>query len=227
MFFAEGRSLRRDVAAVLSPVLLTPAIGWADEGPGPSDGARVRVTAPTVSRRVFRDDAKRRLVGTIVSQDDEALTLRGGNLREPTVVPRSSIQKLEISRRRSQRLKGFLIGFLAGTAVGIGLTAVNEGSTLCDSGGVSGCDVVLSAIVPGLPAALLGAVLAPGERWEEVASGSPVAVRLTPAPGGGLGISLRWTPPSAARSEPREEVARPVWAAVGPPPPLSAARSSR
>lgn len=226
MLFARGRVSCRVVAAALSPVLLAPAVGRADEGPAPSDGARVRVTAPGVSRRLFQGDQGKRLVGTIVSQDDETLSIRTGDLRELAVVPRSSIRKLEISRRRSQRAKGLLIGFLVGTAAGIGLTAVSKGSSACDSTHVTGCDVALSALVPGLPAALLGAILAPGEKWEEFGS-SPIAVGLAPAPGGGVGISLRWTPSAAARPVLREGSPRAAWAGIGPPPSRSAGRSSR
>ena len=158
------------VAVVLSVLPHIPIGSLADEGPPPTVGARVRVTAPSVSRDFFRDEG-RRIVGTLVSLTDETLTVQVRGHDDAAAVPLSSVQRFEISRSRSRKSRGLLIGFLVGTAIGVVGAAANGGSSACDSTSVSGCDLLLSTIIVGLPGAIIGAIAAPGERWEESSIG--------------------------------------------------------
>jgi hypothetical protein len=177
------------VAVVLCVLLPIPIASLADESPSPTAGARVRVTAPSVSREFFADE-RRLIVGTLVSLTEETLTVQVPGHDDPAAVSRSSLQRFEISRSRSKKGRGLLIGFLVGTGVGVGLAAAVGGSSACDSTGLSGCDMLLSTILLGLPGAIIGAVAAPGERWEEIPAGR---IGLTITPRKDHGVSVRIT----------------------------------
>jgi hypothetical protein len=179
------------VALALSLLLPIPVGSLADEGTSPTVGARVRVTAPSVSRELFQDEG-RRIVGTLVSLTDETLTVQVSGHDDPAAVSRSSVQRFEISRSRSKKRRGLLIGFLVGTGIGVGLAAASGGSSACDSTSLSGCDVLLGTILLGLPGAIIGAVAAPGERWDEIPLGR-VGLTITPTRGHGVAAAISFS----------------------------------
>jgi hypothetical protein len=120
-----ARALTVVLAVALVPLPhLVPASALADEGPEPAAGARIRVTAPEASRRYFGEPERRhlfegkerRFVGRLFSADEAALRIEISGHEEPAVVPRSAVQRLEISRARSKGSKGALIGLLVGSA---------------------------------------------------------------------------------------------------------------
>jgi hypothetical protein len=140
--------------------LLTLACPLAAQEPEPEVGARVRIRADGPSPGRF--------VGTVLSSDEKAITLRVADERDARVVERSAVRKLEVSRRKSKRSQGAFVGFLVGTALGAVATVAHGGSSACDSHSVSVCDVALSTIVLGVPGAAIGAIVSPGDRWETV-----------------------------------------------------------
>jgi hypothetical protein len=179
-------AMMRAAANALGLLLLVPAAALA-AGPEPVVGARIRVTAPSVSRKFF-GGSRMPLVGTLLSADDKALTIKVGGYKDPAVVPLSSLQRLEASRRRGERGKGFLLGFLVGTGISA-IATIGKGSSLCNSTGLSRCDLVFGAITFGLPAGTIGALVASGEEWEEVSIGR-MGLRVAPTKGRGVAAAL-------------------------------------
>ncbi len=217
-----ARALAFALSVTLMPLpLLVPAAALADERLEPAVGARIRVTAPDFSRQFFQGQ-ERRFEGRLLSADEETLRVEIRGHEDLAVVPRSAVQRLEISRAPSKRSKGALIGFLVGaTVVAVPFLAIGLSESGC---GLSCYGSVLlgSTIVGGLPSALTGAALAPGERWEDVAVDEPpVRVGIGPAPGGGVGIAVQWS--FGARPQ-KQRLARrrvAVPSTVGPPAPVS------
>ncbi len=189
--------LRLVVAVVALLLLALIGVGAtaspADEVPGPALGARVRLTVGSLSGPVSEGDkATRRLVGTLIGLDSEALTLEVKKQRDPVVVRRSSLQQLEISRRSSKKAMGALLGFLVGTTAGAVAASASGGSSVCNSTGLSGCDLAIATVVIGLPGALVGALVAPGERWEAAPLGR-VGLSVTPTRAHGIKAAISFS----------------------------------
>lgn len=146
----------------------------------PAVGSHLRVTAPGFSGEFF-SGSTRRVEGTLLESDDEHLTIKVAGFDRPAVVPRSSVQRLELRRRSSQRGKGALIGFVLGTGVGFVLFSTAGGDSECSSA----CSLGLGGFLFGLPAATIGALVAPGAKWEDL---SPGRVRLKVEPARGHGV---------------------------------------
>jgi len=147
------------------------------------EGTRIRMSGPTIQGSP--------LVGTLVGVDALRLTLELDASHELQSVPRSAVEKLEVSRgRRSYTKKGALIGFGMGAIVaGAALVAVSSGANgwSVDSG-----DVVAGVCLLGGGGAALGALVGAGsstERWEE-AGPERFVLRIVPTPGG-VGVSAR------------------------------------
>lgn len=180
-------------AAVLS--LASTALAGAQEAP-----ARVRVVAKSVEQRP--------IVGRLVGADETTIRIERAGPKatvETVAVPRNAVTRLEVSRRKSRKSLGAWVGALvgAGTAAVI-LAGREEGIASCPPppgwGLVGGgrpypCSNSSDHRVPiallAVPAgALLGALVAPGEKWE---GADPTTVRLGIAPvaGGGAQVLLR------------------------------------
>ena len=168
---------------ILAVVMLAPLSALAQEA-GASGNSRIRVTAPAV--------ADHRLVAQLLSQDSSSLTLA---IKGKTMtVPLSAVTQLEVSRRRSWRARGALIGGVAGGVAGLVLgqsdsgcnANTNFGAALgIDGGPGNGCfnnlDLTIpGAIVLGGLGALAGALVAPGEKWGPVTD-HHVRLTVTPA----------------------------------------------
>lgn len=165
-----------------------PGVLGADEPLFPSPGTRVRV-ASSGPRSV-------RLVGTLTAVDQESLTVMPEDGRGPSVVARQDILRLERSVRPSRKKRGAWIG------LGVGLTAA-FGNAAMQGGCNDGCDSsnVLAAALVALSAAAVGAIVAPGERWSDVALERERSqaraklearpqVRLVPRVGRRVGLSI-------------------------------------
>lgn len=158
-------------------------------------GERVRVVAP----RGLRTPTTGYLLGS------DAATLAVDVDGQTLSLPRESVTRLERSTRRSRKVLGMKIGggigFAAGVGVGIALVSA-ESTGSCDQCGTA---VAILGAVGALPGALLGAAVAPGERWVAEDPGTVcverraakyqkdrrrVRVGITPAPGGGVGFRL-------------------------------------
>jgi hypothetical protein len=86
---------------------------------------------------------------------------------EVRVLRQDAVVRLERSVGESRRPRGALIGFGVGLAAVIGKAALQGG---CNDG-CSGGNVAVALLVAS-GAAALGAIASPGERWEDVATGS-------------------------------------------------------
>ena len=90
---ARALAFALSVTLVMPLPLLAPAAAVADEGPEPAVGARVRVTAPDSSRQFFGTE-KRRIVGRLLSADEESLRVEVRGHEDPAVVPRSAVHSV-------------------------------------------------------------------------------------------------------------------------------------
>lgn len=159
----------------------------AGQDVGVASGARVRVVALGVSAKPF--------VGQLIASNEGTLTIvrsKGGSrwlgwpfnrtTEETLTLPRESVTQLERSVRPSRKTLGKVIGGIVGIAAGAAVLARET------DGDCSGCGILVA--VGAVPFALLGAAIAPGDRW---APEDPRKVRggFTPVRGGaGVQVSL-------------------------------------
>ena len=156
----------------------------ADEPAPLALGTRLRVTADQI------------VVGRLVAQDEQYLTLMINHGRDRAVVPRVRIITLERSLRPSRKGTGAASGAAIGalSAALFGLMAGGDCSDGLDIICIPPAGVaVLGSIVLVPLGTLVGVVAAHGERWE-VVSGHRLAVRVAPKRGGGMtaSVSLRF-----------------------------------
>jgi len=136
----------------------------------------------------------RSVVGRLVAQDEQSLTLQPGGGRDPVVVPRNAIIRVQKSVAPSQRgagaIGGLVLGALSATVFGL---AVGEDcsdrhsvDTLCFGRG----GVMLASAAILVPLGLvIGVAAAPGERWEEIPF-HRFAVSVMPRRGRGIAASV-------------------------------------
>jgi len=133
----------------------------AEEHPFPGIGSRVRVHSLALKSVP--------LVGTLTAVDQISLTVGAQGGREPRLVMRQDISRLERSVRPGRKGKWAGLGFGAGFVLGFaGIAALDS---LLSSGGDS--DSVLAwgsiyGVAVGGAGAVVGALVAPGEQWAEV-----------------------------------------------------------
>jgi hypothetical protein len=131
----------------------------AQTAPPIERGTRVRVTTTDASVPVR--------TARFESFTDSTLIVSG------SVIPLSTIQRLESSRQRPNLLGGaigLLVGVAAGGAVGC---AVNRDSYGVFCGGQSDAKVAAGAAIGGIAGAALGALLFKRDRWSLVELGTP------------------------------------------------------
>jgi hypothetical protein len=176
-------------AALATAFVLVSASAMPGEPPVP-EPPRVRVTSPSG-----------RIVGTLVDIDDAALTIHPAGKSQVVRLRKESIIQFEVSRRRSSRAKGIVIGLVGGAVVGGILGALSEedcdtpqGDVFSDGlckglhGTATGAGILLGAPL----GAALGFALSHGERWE---STTPDRLRVVIAPtkgGGAIRVSFRF-----------------------------------
>jgi hypothetical protein len=143
--------------------------------------------APEVVRvRVLATEHRKAIVGRLVGADGVSLRIeRSGpkELTETVVVSRSSVTRFEMSRGKSWKSRGALLGSLVGVGTGaVILAGREEGIASClppPGWGVVGMGRPLppctvggdgsrwAAAILAVPAgALLGYLVSPGEQWE-------------------------------------------------------------
>ena len=170
--------LRVITLAVLSVAL--PAQG-EDSLSGLSVGARVRLTAPSVSSRP--------LVGKLVRQHGTAFEISQDD-GSSTSVSISSIAKLQVS---SGKKRNTLVGAFGGAALGVGITLIAlrcQHTGYCeDTGGY----IKAGLVVLGGGGAAIGAVVGTLIRTEQWTTVPVPAPRPDSAPGGtALSFTLRF-----------------------------------
>lgn len=157
----------------------------ADDLPPLALGSRVRVTT------------NRELIGKLVARDDQSLTLHLGDNKDPVVVPRAAIKRLEQSLR-PRNTQAQVVGGWVGAAIAIAL-GVAAGS---DCFGF-GCQSESESYRMGAGFALLNSAwLVPTgvgigniigrERWRRVPV-ERIKVGLTPTPGRGVGAAVSFS----------------------------------
>jgi hypothetical protein len=184
------------VVVGLAIVVLSHSPGAAQPAEGESGvepGARVRVT-------FNRPNAQEsQLTGDLRELGAQSLTLALGSsdLRE---IPRTSIVRLERRVQQGRKTRGALIGFGVGFPTLFLLSEIGGDETTCFRGGREcGLQITASAVL-AVPAAVVGALVAPGDTWAEVPLGpAPVPtssssrrlqLRLVPMVGRANGLTL-------------------------------------
>lgn len=159
-------------------------------------GARVRVTTSAAANQEAGGRAReKRIQGKLLALDEATMTIETEGQSPPMVVPRPDIKKVEVSTRRSRKGKAALIGFGAGALIGgaWGYSLAedcSQGEFLClfpreDRPGLT----LGGAVLVGALGAGLGALIGPGERWQE-RPGAQLRLTVTPTRGRGAAISL-------------------------------------
>jgi hypothetical protein len=149
-------------------------------------GTRLRVTADQI------------VVGRLVAQDEQSLTLMINHGKDRAMVPRVRITTLERSVRPSQKGTGAAAGALMGALFSVFFGVATGGDCSGHSIDIicippAGAAVIGSIVLVPL-GTLVGLVAAHGERWEVVSGHHRLAVRVAPRRGGGMtaAVSLRF-----------------------------------
>jgi len=158
----------------VSAVAVLLAASLADGGESSSEPARIRLKATsevaedgTVSSRGGSDW----IVGKLLVADADYLTLAAegrGSMR----VPRTAVERLEVSRGRS-RGKPALIGAGIGAVVGLAWGVIEH--SRCESRGEWFCDLAYGFPVLTVPAGALVGLAIGRERWVET---SPTSLKV-------------------------------------------------
>jgi hypothetical protein len=140
-------------------------------------------------------------VGNLIRLDDDVLVLGSDDGSRTEEVPRRAITQVEISRHRSRKATGVGLGLLAGVvaAVVIGATTGEDCSRparegyfvdICFDKGTTG---ILAAFLTVPAGVAVGAIAAPGEKWDVVPA-SPIRLVVAPTPGGGVrgAVTVTW-----------------------------------
>jgi hypothetical protein len=143
-------------------------------------GMRVRILTPGISPS--------KVVGTINSVDDQSVTIDVPGRAEPVSVPREKIARVDVSSGRRSRWVDAAIG--AGIAAAGGALACSASETkhsiVNNSDVTAGC-----ALVGALLGAGIGAVIPPGERWNEMPA-TRYRVGFAPRPDHGVDLAVAW-----------------------------------
>jgi hypothetical protein len=169
------------IAAALLPLLAGNVL--ADDAPPLALGSRVRVTSDHP------------IVGKLLAIDNQSLTLDLGDAKDPVVVPRGAINRLEQSLGPGRKDHDAAAGAAAGAALAVGLGlafGVGCKPSLCSSratGAAQFAGLSAMVLVPSL-AALSG--LTGGERWRKVPL-DRIKIGLAPTRGRGIGAALSFS----------------------------------
>jgi len=181
------RGSPRWIVLLLLLALAEPAAAAAAE-PAVETRPRVRVTAPSVARS--------RIIATLVAEDEASLSIAIG--KTIVTVPRSEVTRLEVSRRRGRRgthaLIGGALGALAGGVIGYATADKCDDTVNFLYGGCLITPANTGAMGAGAGAllgVLVGVSVGSGEKWETIEPRRRVSVAVAPAPGKGVGATLR------------------------------------
>jgi len=184
---AGGRSRKEPVMIRLVSLLavglaLLPAPAIAQEPPFVGIGARVRVrTSP----------ADEPVIGKVVGLDATTLTLSIKGLESPTIIARTAITEIEVSRRRS-RGRSALIGAVtcAGLGAVLGFGVTDRRSFLFNN---QSENMIVFGLAGGALGGLIGLAAGPGEdQWTATSLGPTSSSGLTPAPGLSASFTFRF-----------------------------------
>ena len=156
-------------------------------------GARAQEAPVAIGSRVRLTMGPGRVTGEVVAMDERQITLHSAG--RDLVLIRPDVRLLEVSRKRSRKLKGALIGAGVGATAGLVTVASDpctpeqEFATQFVYGASCSATAVAFVGAATVTGALLGVLIAPGERWTQVGDEH---ASLTVAPvRGGARLSLR------------------------------------
>lgn len=160
----------RTILAVCLPLLFRFSGAFCEEQVSLPPGARVRATlvAPEFGSVV---DPKV-ITGTVLDLSETSLTVESSTKAPPIVIPLRNIANLELNLRQGRRKKGALIGLAAGAATGVlvalALDATHDDDP--DSWDLVGTKALVgfSAFYFGSVGSIVGALVAPGARWQSI-----------------------------------------------------------
>jgi hypothetical protein len=143
-------------------------------------GMRVRVLAPGISPS--------KVVGTISMVDDQSLTIDVPGRSEPILVLREKIARLDVSAGHRSRWRDAAIGAGIGAAGSALACSANETkhSIVNNTDVTAGC-----ALVGALLGLTIGAVIPPGEYWNEMPA-TRYRIGLAPRLDHGLNLAVAW-----------------------------------
>ncbi|MDD5718072.1 MAG: hypothetical protein PHQ53_00115 [Candidatus Krumholzibacteria bacterium] len=194
------RPLRPLIACIALATCISTALAAAS--PPLHPGARVRVTItpqpeptpPAHAEQAFLvQPLPKTITGDLVSLTDTDITLATTTYGPPETVSLDEVDTLELCVQRGRRTRGALIGLGTGALAGvlIGLAAgddeENDDTWSWELTLTAGEKSALAAVILAPVGALVGALVAPGERWEPV-SGHPIDVGVTVGQPGGNGV---------------------------------------
>jgi len=141
-------------------------------------GSRVRISTGSAADvpgigQGDRRGKQARIVGVIASQDQQTLTVRRDD-GSTVAIPWVAVARVEHSVGRRSRWRGAGLGFLIGGGVGASVGFVD--GIGCDStksfcvGGPAAA-AIGGLVLGGAGGAVVGALIRPGERWEEAPPG--------------------------------------------------------
>ena len=140
---------------------------FAGEHPVLQAGSRVRITL--IEPKYGSILEPKRIKGTLISITESAITMETSADKPPTVFPQSNVEMLELNTQRGRRSRGTLIGLVAGAATGVLVALVAEATHEDDPDTWEFFDtrtgMIFTAFWLGSAGALIGALVAPGERW--------------------------------------------------------------
>ena len=176
--------LKRLVVSVVVLFMARPVLAEGGAESGPVVGVRVRVT--TTSER---------LVGKWIAGDGNKLRIEVKPGKE-VAIRLSEVTTLEESRRKGRRGAGAMLGFAVGAAAGAVHAARSRAPVCGHNGDVTFCaasnnDTVETGgvLLLGGLGALLGAAIAPGEKWVPIAD-PHVRVGVVPVRGRGISVGV-------------------------------------
>jgi hypothetical protein len=153
----------------------------AEDAKAVAPGSRVRVTT-----------SDHRFVGRLAALRGETIILEREK-GETLEIHRAEVLGLEVSQRRGRKLKGAAIGLLVGlgAAAAIGVAGSDDCSGRSSGSLCFGPAEVtaISGILTVPVGALLGALIAPGEKWRP-AGVADLSVQAGPSRGGGFGVRV-------------------------------------
>ena len=181
-------------ALLLWAGLLFPTLSSAQSMPPVSVGDRVRVSSPYLQRAPGASVG--RATGQVLRVEEERLVVSRPREDNTISVSFADLQRLEISRGRSDRAETAFkyggIGLLAGGATGallayVSYTEPGDCFLFCTRAEQTRAAAIALGLLSGAGGMILGAISSP-ERWERVPL--PGRVSFAPAAGGGLGLSI-------------------------------------
>lgn len=160
------------IRIMIVPLILIGAISevLAEEHPVLPLGARVRVTF--IEPEARNQHEPKRLAGKLIVLTETEIALEISADESPTVLPRRNVESLELNLQQGRCKEGAFAGLVVGAGTGLvygALFAANESANPEETDfGASREAAVNYAILLAPIGSLIGFLVAPGDKWQEV-----------------------------------------------------------